>query len=46
MSNIDAAVFFAKKIWPLVRARRPELRFVVVGAQPSNEVLALRELAA
>jgi len=44
-ANIDAAVFFAKKIWPLVRARRPELRFVVVGAQPTKEVLALRELA-
>src|SRR5208282_2270963 len=44
-ANIDAALFFAKKIWPLVRARRPELRFVVVGAQPTNEVLALRDLA-
>jgi len=44
-ANIDAALFFAKKIWPLVRARRPELRFVVVGAQPATEVLALRELA-
>ncbi len=44
-ANIDAALFFAKKVWPLVRARRPELRFVVVGAQPTNEVLALRELA-
>ena len=44
-ANIDAALFFAKKIWPLVRARRPELRFVVVGTQPTNEVLALRELA-
>ena len=44
-ANIDAAVFFAKKIWPLVRARRPELRFVVVGAQPTKEVLALRDLA-
>jgi polysaccharide biosynthesis protein PslH len=44
-ANIDAALFFAKKIWPLVRARRPELRFVVVGAQPTSEVLALRDLA-
>jgi glycosyltransferase involved in cell wall biosynthesis len=43
-ANIDAALFFAKKIWPLICARRPELRFVVVGAQPANEVLALREL--
>jgi polysaccharide biosynthesis protein PslH len=43
-ANIDAAVFFARKIWPLVQARRPELRFVVVGAQPTKEVLALRAL--
>jgi glycosyltransferase involved in cell wall biosynthesis len=43
-ANVDAALFFAKKIWPQVRARRPELRFVVVGSQPTNEVLALRNL--
>ena len=44
-ANIDAALFFAKKIWPLIRTRRPELRLVVVGAQPTKEVLALRDLA-
>jgi glycosyltransferase involved in cell wall biosynthesis len=44
-ANIDAALFFARKIWPLVHARRPELRFVVVGAQPTKEVAALRDLA-
>ncbi len=44
-ANIDAAVFFAKKIWPLIRARQPELRLVIVGAQPAKEVLALRDLA-
>jgi sugar transferase (PEP-CTERM/EpsH1 system associated) len=43
-ANIDAALFFAKKIWPRIRARRPELRFVVVGAQPTNDVLALGDL--
>jgi glycosyltransferase involved in cell wall biosynthesis len=42
-ANIDAALFFARKVWPLIRARRPDLRLVVVGAQPANEVLALRE---
>ena len=44
-ANIDAALYFAKKIWPRVRARRPELRFAVVGSQPTNDVLALRDLA-
>ena len=43
-ANIDAAVFFAKKVWPILRAIRPELRFVIVGAQPAKEVLALGEL--
>lgn len=43
-ANIDAAVFFAKKVWPIIRECRPEFRFVIVGAQPAKEVLALREL--
>jgi len=42
-ANIDAALFFVSKVWPLVRQRRPELRLVIVGAQPPQEILALRE---
>ena len=42
-ANVDAALFFAGKVWPLIQARRPELRFVIVGAQPAKPVLALRE---
>ena len=45
-ANIDAALYFAKKIWPLIRERRPELRFVIVGAHPAKEILALRDLQA
>jgi sugar transferase (PEP-CTERM/EpsH1 system associated) len=45
-ANIDAAVYFAKKIWPLIRERRPDLRFVIVGAHPAREILALRALQA
>ncbi len=42
-ANIDAALFFARKIWPLIHARRPELRLVIVGAQPPVHILALRD---
>jgi polysaccharide biosynthesis protein PslH len=44
-ANIDAALYFAKKIWPLIRERRPDLRFVIVGAHPAKEILALRDVA-
>ena len=33
-ANIDAALYFVKTTWPLIHARRPELRLVIVGAQP------------
>jgi glycosyltransferase involved in cell wall biosynthesis len=42
-ANIDAALYFVKNTWPLIHARRPELRLVIVGAQPAKPILALRE---
>jgi len=36
-------LYFAREVWPLVRQRRPELRLVIVGAQPAAQVLALRK---
>jgi glycosyltransferase involved in cell wall biosynthesis len=42
-ANIDAALYFVREAWPLVRERRPELRLVIVGAQPPKGILALRE---
>ena len=41
-ANIDAALYFAREIWPRIRARRPDLEFVVVGSRPAPEVLELR----
>ena len=41
-ANIDAAVNFAQKTWPLVRNRRPELRLVIVGANPPQQIRALQ----
>lgn len=42
--NADAASHFAKRIFPLIRARKPETRFQIVGAHPPQEVLALGTL--
>jgi len=39
--NIDAVSWFAGEIFPLLRARRPELRFYIVGRSPTPAVSAL-----
>ena len=45
-ANIEAAVRFAADTWPLLRQRRPELRFSIVGRSPAPEVQALTKLPA
>jgi sugar transferase (PEP-CTERM/EpsH1 system associated) len=39
--NADAAIFFAREVMPLLAGRDPAPRFVIVGANPTPEVLAL-----
>ena len=39
--NVDAALWFAGEVWPLVRARAPEARFAIIGPRPSREILGL-----
>lgn len=39
--NIDAVVWFAETVLPLIRLRRPDARFAVVGSNPSPAVQAL-----
>lgn len=41
--NIDAATWFAREVMPLVRRRRPEIQFCVVGANPTQAVRRLAE---
>jgi len=41
--NIDAAVWFARSVLPVLRVRRPAARFWIVGSAPTPEV---RQLAA
>jgi GT2 family glycosyltransferase/glycosyltransferase involved in cell wall biosynthesis len=39
--NVDAVLYFANEILPLVRAELPDLKFFVVGSLPPPEVRAL-----
>ncbi|MCB9383885.1 MAG: glycosyltransferase [Bryobacterales bacterium] len=43
--NEQALEFFLGKVWPLVRARQPEARLVVMGFAPSEKVVRLTENA-
>ena len=43
--NADAAIWFAREILPLLRARQPAPHFTIVGANPGPEVRALAGLA-
>ncbi|MEP6714673.1 MAG: glycosyltransferase [Terriglobia bacterium] len=44
-ANIDAAVYFANQIWPLIRGASPTLQFMIVGSRPAPEVRALSAIA-
>ncbi|GAB4181718.1 MAG: glycosyltransferase [Roseiflexaceae bacterium] len=40
-ANIDAITWFVGEVWPLVRARRPTARLLVVGKRPAPALQAL-----
>jgi polysaccharide biosynthesis protein PslH len=40
-ANIDAVTYFARDIWPVVRAAVPDARFRIVGRNPHRRVLDL-----
>jgi len=42
--NEDAALHFAEDIFPLVRAKRPQVQFWIVGSGPSGRVKALTRI--
>jgi sugar transferase (PEP-CTERM/EpsH1 system associated) len=42
--NVEAAVFFATKVLPLLRRKSSGIDFVIVGARPAPEVRALGDL--
>ena len=39
--NADAALYFSRAVWPLLRARRPELQFAIIGSRPPRSVRRL-----
>ncbi|QDU69850.1 TIGR03087 family PEP-CTERM/XrtA system glycosyltransferase [Engelhardtia mirabilis] len=44
LPNVDGCLWFAREVWPRVRAQRPEARFTIVGSKPTGEVTALGQL--
>jgi sugar transferase (PEP-CTERM/EpsH1 system associated) len=39
--NVDAALYFSRSVWPLLLARRPNLRLEIVGSRPPRSVRQL-----
>ncbi len=42
--NVEAAIFFAKKVFPLVRTKVNDARFLIVGRNPAPSVLELQRI--
>ena len=40
-ANVDAVLWFARDIWPAVRAALPDATFAIVGSNPAKDVKAL-----
>jgi sugar transferase (PEP-CTERM/EpsH1 system associated) len=42
--NVDACCWFAKEVFPALRAERPDLEFLIVGRSPSGPVCSLADV--
>jgi GT2 family glycosyltransferase len=42
--NTDAALWLAREIYPLIRARQPDIALHVIGSDATPEILALNEI--
>jgi sugar transferase (PEP-CTERM/EpsH1 system associated) len=42
--NTDAVSYFAREIFPLLRGRRPQLNFVIVGRDPAPQIRKLGKI--
>lgn len=40
--NVDAVLWFAEAVWPLVRAERPQVSWAIVGQKPHPQLESLR----
>jgi glycosyltransferase involved in cell wall biosynthesis len=43
-TNIQAVQWFARNVWPIIRAERRDATWSIVGREPSSEVLELAKL--
>ena len=43
--NVDAALWFAQEVLPLIRQEEPDARFVIVGQKPHRRLDVLRDRA-
>jgi len=41
--NVDAVVYFVNEIFPLIKAQEPDIRFIIAGAHPPEEVRSLAD---
>lgn len=44
-ANADAVIWFCDHVWPLIKAAKPSLQFMIVGGNPDPKVVALAERA-
>jgi polysaccharide biosynthesis protein PslH len=42
-ANEDAALWFAKRLWPRIKAELPQARWIIAGSEPSAAVRALAQ---
>lgn len=43
-ANVDAVLWFSKRVWPLILRQQPDAIFCIVGGNPSKEVIELANL--
>lgn len=39
--NVDGVLWFIREVWPLIRGKKPDVQFDVVGSRPPPEIVAL-----
>lgn len=42
--NVEAALWFARDVWPLIRAGRPDAQFLIIGSDPTAAIRRLASL--
>lgn len=45
LPNVDAAIWFANEVWPVIRAKHPAAEFWLIGRKPTPAVLRLGQLS-